>query len=257
MYIRKISMMMFIIEDKLNNNCERNIWRFPIYDGSSYSMRIDVRKGYDGSIIFDNVNGTDTMHIRFIGVRESNVLIEDVITGRKYSVDPWCFISKFIEHLKRGSKNYKAPLYTTPGIEYYKKRFNANINVVKGVNMLFDINQNIIYKDIEHNGFHIYDIDNDGAIVENRSFNYYLIDYDDLLDSKCPSVEIWFQKRDKETNDPLDDFYIPIYMEQINSDIWIPSDKNDTIISSSRYIESMDNYRKILKSICNKFITTK
>lgn len=246
MYVKKTPIISMSITDSISPNDTGINFRYPILSLKNADIKICInrhpkKKGFS----FNYENPNDMLYAKFLDVKNDKIILMDMVYGEVYKVDPIFIYTSIINSFL----NY-FDLQTPVDVDYVSKRFIMNTVFVRNANVLFASNN----KAIKFNGtarrLNVFNVRNKN-FIELDPLYIKCLGYEEYVDSYPSSVILYFEKfvsTDKDTEEES----IEILFDQIDDKTWIPSMKNDKIISNRFYIPSQEFYIKSIKQIAEK-----
>lgn len=248
MYMKKVSLLRFEIEDKLLDGNPCISYMYPILNTKEADIKVRVKKNPKNKrISFYDKNTNYTLYAKFLNMKDGMLILLDVITGELYSVDP-IFIYTFMINME--AKYYDLEDYKSP--EYIANRFKMNTTLIRDVKTLFNSDNRIIRIDENKRFLNVFDV-GDNGIRLNPLYSKICYGYDEYEEDNGDTIlGMVFDKRLSITTLDTEKVNIEIRMEKIDDTTWLQSIKNKIIVSSRDYIESVDLYNKSMYYIVEK-----
>lgn len=247
MYMKKVSLLRFEIEDKLFDGNPIISSVYPILNIQEADIKIWVKKDRNKRIIFDDEDRNYMLYAKFLNMKDGMLILLDVITGEVYSVDP-IFIYTFMINMK--TEYYDFEERVSP--EYVANRFKMNTTLIRDIKILFNSNNKIIRMDKNKRFLNVFDV-RDSEICLNPLYSKICYGYDEYEeDNGDIMIYMDFDKKLSFTTSDTEKVNIEIRMEKIDDTTWLQSRKNKIIVSSRDYIESVDLYNKSIYYIAEK-----
>ena len=247
MYMKKVSLLRFEIEDKLFDGNPTISSVYPILNIQEADIKIWVKKDRNKRIIFDDEDRNYMLYAKFLNMKDGMLILLDVITGEVYSVDP-IFIYTFVINMK--TEYYDFEERASP--EYVANMFKMNTTLIRDIKILFNSNNRIIRMDKNKRFLNVFDV-RDSEICLNPLYSKICYGYDEYEeDNGDIMIYMDFDKKLSFTTSDTEKVNIEIRMEKIDDTTWLQSRKNKIIVSSRDYIESVDLYNKSIYYIAEK-----
>lgn len=248
MYMKKVSLLRFEIEDKLLDGNPVISSVYPILNTKEADIKVWVKKDSKNKrISFYDKDRNYMLYAKFLNMKDGMLILLDVITGELYSVDP-IFIYTFMINME--AKYYDLEDYKSP--EYIANRFKMNTTLIRDVKTLFNSDNRIIRIGKNKRFLNVFDV-HDSEICLNPLYSKICYGYDEYEeDNGDIMIYMDFDKKLSFTTSDTEKVNIEICMEKIDDTTWLQSRKNKIIVSSRDYIESVDLYNKSMYYIAEK-----
>lgn len=243
MYVKKTPILSMSITDSIAPNDAGLNSRYPILNLKNADIKICInrhpkKKGFS----FNYENPNDMLYAKFLDVKNDKIVLMDMVYGEIYKVDPIFIYTSIINSFL----NY-FDLQTPVDVDYVSKRFIMNTVLVRDVNVLFASNNKAIKFDGTTRRLNVFNVRNKN-LIEHCPLYTRCIGYEEYIDS-CPSSVILYFEKFISTDKDVEEESIEILFDQVDDKTWIPSIKNNKIVSSRSYIPSQEFYIKSIKQI--------
>lgn len=246
MYVKKTPMLFMSISDSISPNDTGINFRYPILNLKKADISIAVKRSIKKKgFSFDYENPNDMLYAKFLDAKDGKIILMDMVYGEIYKVDPIFIYTSLINSFL----NY-FDLQTPVDSDYVSKRFTMNTVLVRDANVLFASNNKAIKFDGTTRRLNVFNVRNKNFIEFDPLYTKCL-GYEEYADS-CPSSVILYFEKFVSTDKDTEEESIEILFDQIDDKTWIPSMKNDKIISNRFYIPSQEFYIKYIKQIAEK-----